>query len=327
MSDEPMLVLGIPNFSNYAITSDGKSIISILTGNTMKQRLRPNGYLEVSIKDDDGIQRSAGVHRLVASAFIQDTRLHGKIRFVVNHIDGIKTNNDRRNLEWVTYKENSEHAGMLGLTDKCKPISVRDCVTGEVKKYPSFIEAAKDQGVSKDTIAWRFQIEDESRVYPEMKQYRLGHGDQPWKGQDNEPVDTPISGNRKRILVKCLKTNFITRFELISDFALRYNISPALCTKWLKLEGQPVLPGLIQVKLETDQTPWRKVIDPNSEMISFGQRKRVLVTDAFTGIVEEFESATDCAKKLGILTTTLNFRLKTEGRQVFSDNKSYMYIR
>ena len=326
MSEKVVLVNGIPGFSNYAITSGGKHIYSLITRREMKQRLRPNGYMEVSIKGDDGVQRSAGVHRLVASVFVDKPRVPGKTRLVVNHIDGVKTNNDYRNLEWITYKENAEHAGVLGLTDKCKPISIRDCVTGVVKKYPSFIEAAKDLGVTKDNIAWRFRKEDEAKVYPELKQYRLGHDDRPWKNPCFINGEAPAKGNQKPVLIKCLKTNIITKYDRISDYAKTINVSPALFTKWLNMSGQPVLPGLFQMKLVSDPEPWRKVLNPKEEELSWGHQKRVKAVNVATGEVEEFESAVDCARKLGILTSTLNLRLKSEGNKVYSDNRTYAYI-
>lgn len=51
------------------------------------------------------------VHQLVAKAFIPP--VEGKK--LVNHIDGNKQNNCVENLEWVTYKENTEHAIRIGL--------------------------------------------------------------------------------------------------------------------------------------------------------------------------------------------------------------------
>jgi hypothetical protein len=49
------------------------------------------------------------VHRLVISAFLGEKCLQ------VNHIDGIKSNNNILNLEYVTAKENINHAMKMGL--------------------------------------------------------------------------------------------------------------------------------------------------------------------------------------------------------------------
>lgn len=54
------------------------------------------------------------VHRIVAGTFLGNIE-----NMVVNHKDGVKTNNSVENLEIVTYSENVEHAYKLGL-NKCK---------------------------------------------------------------------------------------------------------------------------------------------------------------------------------------------------------------
>jgi hypothetical protein len=59
----------------------------------------------------DGVNRSFTVHRLVALVFI-GPRPNGR---QINHKDGVKTNNDWRNLEYVTCKENIRHAAKSGL--------------------------------------------------------------------------------------------------------------------------------------------------------------------------------------------------------------------
>lgn len=63
------------------------------------------GYLHVTFRKD-GEDKTFLVHRLVASAFV----VNSKKAETVNHIDGIKGNNDATNLEWVSQKENNHHA-------------------------------------------------------------------------------------------------------------------------------------------------------------------------------------------------------------------------
>lgn len=68
------------------------------------------GYARVSLWKD-GKGKHFFVHRLVAIAFIPNT--HNKPH--INHIDGVKTNNNVENLEWCTPMENVHHSIETGL--------------------------------------------------------------------------------------------------------------------------------------------------------------------------------------------------------------------
>lgn len=90
---------------DYEITRDGQ-VINKHTGHILKPQPNGKGYLRVSIG-----KKLQFVHRLVAEKYIPNPE--GKEQ--VNHKDGNKLNNSVDNLEWVTNKENREHAVKNGL--------------------------------------------------------------------------------------------------------------------------------------------------------------------------------------------------------------------
>lgn len=92
----------------YLIFSDGR-VFTKYHKNGYERFLKPiktkDGYLSVNLYMG-GKTHLKRIHRLVAEAFIPNL---GEKPYV-NHIDGNKVNNDIKNLEWCTQKENVQHA-------------------------------------------------------------------------------------------------------------------------------------------------------------------------------------------------------------------------
>jgi hypothetical protein len=65
-----------------------------------------NAYLQVRLRIDTNIHITKKVHRLIASAFLDDYSHDAE----VNHINGDKQDNRVQNLEMVTHLENMRHA-------------------------------------------------------------------------------------------------------------------------------------------------------------------------------------------------------------------------
>lgn len=80
-----------------------------------KQTLVSNGYLRITISID-GKQKAISSHRLIATCWIKNT----ENKPCVNHINGIKSDNNVYNLEWCTVSENGLHAFKTGLSKQPK---------------------------------------------------------------------------------------------------------------------------------------------------------------------------------------------------------------
>jgi hypothetical protein len=96
----------IPGFSNdYRISADG-TVISLKHNKMkiLKPILRSNGYVSVALRQDNK-SIPMYLHRLVAITFLKNK----ENKEVVNHKNGIKTDNNLDNLEWTTHTENSQH--------------------------------------------------------------------------------------------------------------------------------------------------------------------------------------------------------------------------
>ena len=90
----------VENHSSYFISNFGR-VFSKKSNKIMKNRvISKNGYQQVTLDNSQLL-----VHRLVAQAFIPNPNNLP----CVNHKDENPGNNDVRNLEWCTYKYNSNY--------------------------------------------------------------------------------------------------------------------------------------------------------------------------------------------------------------------------
>lgn len=97
----------------YRISNQG-DIYSYKFNRILKPAER-GGYLRTTLTKDKKEKRYS-IHRLVAENFLSNNENKPQ----VNHIDGNKKNNCVDNLEWVTNKENCNHAVKQNLFHKRK---------------------------------------------------------------------------------------------------------------------------------------------------------------------------------------------------------------
>lgn len=127
----------------------------MLKGKVLQPGMGTNGYYLV-VLSKNGKTKQFMVHHLIADIFLCRCK---NTNLVINHINGIKTDNRVTNLELVTMKENTAHAYACGLIKTGYSSSKAKLTIDQVKEIQKFkrlglsnSELAKIYNVSSTTI-------------------------------------------------------------------------------------------------------------------------------------------------------------------------------
>ena len=145
-------------YTKYYITSSGKIISKTnyhrekeIERKTQLNKSRGYVYFRTRVKNYQ-------VHRLIASAFISNP----DNKSCINQKDGNKQNNNVKNLEWVTHKENTSHAikhGMIKLFKKNESSNLKytnkqcEDVLKRIKSGMTYLKAGEKHNMPYSTVA------------------------------------------------------------------------------------------------------------------------------------------------------------------------------
>jgi hypothetical protein len=99
--------------TNYYVSKCGKLLTTNWKGSGKNAIMKPasdkKGYMK-TVFVINGKNKPVRVHRIIAEVLIPNP----DNKPIVNHINFNKSDNSVENLEWVTYKENTQHAIQAG---------------------------------------------------------------------------------------------------------------------------------------------------------------------------------------------------------------------
>jgi NUMOD4 motif/HNH endonuclease len=135
----------------YVVKRNGTEYVQRAKSRIRKLHTRKDGYLQTDL-NKDAKHKNVLIHRLVAEAFIENPNNLKE----VNHIDGDKTNNTVKNLEWVNGSENVQHAFKVGINKtKLTDAQYLFIIDNYIPYHPVYGAKAFAErfGVSKGTIS------------------------------------------------------------------------------------------------------------------------------------------------------------------------------
>lgn len=123
----------VPFEDLYEVSSGGK-VRNIKSKHIKSTRIDKYGYERVTLYPSG---KTYSIHRLVMLVFSPEN-----LNETINHKDGVKTNNDLKNLEWCSSRENSIHRSKIlypdsGAKGSSNPMSsITEDVAKEIKYSP-----------------------------------------------------------------------------------------------------------------------------------------------------------------------------------------------
>ena len=207
-------------------------------------------------------------------------------------------------------------------------VYVRDMRTKTVTEFESIVKCSKQLGIDPRLIQSRINSEF-NRVYPDGLQIRRKRDSPSWYDPDNVEEEIQRAGRTCECLMMDSVTGEISMFPSQRALASHLELSEASIHTWLASGGDRVWKTFggryVQVKRNVGDMTFTTFDNPHAEYLSRTLKKAIIVRNIFTGEDTTFDSGVICAKALGLLTTTVNYRVNSRGQRVFDHTYLFKY--
>lgn len=213
-------------------------VLNNKTGRVLKPHLNTKSNELSVVFTTPGIKHANyRVHRIIARTFIGRPSRHLDKKFSkleVNHIDGNRSNNALENLEWVTGKENAQHAHHNGFHTLDTPVLSKNLKTGVVKFFASGKNCAEHYGIHRATLFKHLNSKNAGMAHKDGHVFKYDDGSE-WKECTIKDL-RPLGDRVIDILVRNTVNNFISFFSSLKEAAKVHNVP--YVTLWRKLKNR-----------------------------------------------------------------------------------------
>jgi uncharacterized HNH endonuclease L245 len=288
----------ILNEPGYAISKNG-TLMDIGNKEIFPQKGDTSDYVYTSVG-----KRRLLIHRMVALAWIYNTDIQTK--YVVNHLDGNKSNNSVSNLEWTDYSGNTRHAidtGLLNIGTSCK---VREISTGKIYAFSTITDMCSFIGVKK--LPPQITLCSPKNAFNGYE-IRLANDDRPWYYAAGA---RHIYRKAATIQGPYIAYDFLTALAIkrptLRDISKETNIPLSTVARLVRRNS---------AGYKMRYNNWHIGVSMPAEgmtgyaNIAFtNQPRRIVFTDTKDGTSKTYSSITDAERMTGVTRKTIRLHLK-----------------
>lgn len=284
----------VPGYTFTAVSNDGK-LINIKSG----KNVEPKSY-------DNYIYYYTGNHSIRANRAVALAWVNNKDQtnyLLVNHKNGIKTDNNHKNLEWSDFAGNNKHAVLSGLTTTAAMCRVRDIKSGEILEFSSKTDMCAFLGLTASNLLENFKRRSVKLLFKDKYEVRVENDNRPWFYLNR---DEPVKNGKYKITVD--NDGTIMEFHHTTDFIKYYRLSNL------------VRKGIYElVEVVKRQNPFLQIT-----VEGYAGPYKLQAKNLKTNIITTFESINDASRKLNINSGLIGSAIR------FDDNrfvKGYVFRR
>lgn len=296
-------------FQRIAIHTDG----TVLNLDTLKL-VRPGldrQYPRVRISE---VNRDVAIHRLLAETFIpipENLLDHPRNKLEVNHINGIKNDFTLSNLEWVDRRQNTIHAFSSGLRPEVTPVLAKNITTGEIRRYYTLQECARQFGVNGSRIYYILKKCPRQRVH--FEEWLFIYEGEEWPA----PIkNLRVLGVPQSIRIEDKETGEVTVATSMKEASDIFGISRVHMGNVLlrnkESDNHPVEYRGKVLSYILDKYPSRR-LDSVGNRTNSRKPYPIRVTDTQTGEMEMVSSVIEYVKREGVLRNTFQKNILVNG--------------
>lgn len=317
----------IPTFTSYVINDKGEGFY-----------LRNDSKIKYYVTKP-GQKNSKGGYHIAKGAFIPNVYFplsrHRAVllvfkgypdnvdNLVSNHKDGIPGNDTLDNLEWVTRRQNNEHAWDNGLRSQNMPVLTRNVITGEITKYRSISDCAHQLGFPTDeTIRQRIIGSPFSKVFSDGLQFKLESDERDWIYPSNPVEAVELAQTQRPVKVRDCLTLAVKEFKQVSDAARETGVKGSTILYRLKEDNRSPLNGYQFMNIDDDRE-WPEFTKEDYDRSLKPSSFMVVGRNIITGETKTWESVHKT--ELEFRLNTISLRLRKGDQPLYSNGWMFKY--